>query len=416
MSATANSGKPKRTIYFSFFFLALVCFGFMAAEMINDRFWLSDFEVYYKAAQRISAAENLYQHAEDGHYIFKYSPTSALFFIPFIVFSFAVAKCLYWSLLTVVILAGFYLCIKNIRPSAFERRNKKVVNRTVLIATVMLAVHFLRELHLGQVNYLLLFVYILAMHSLVNNRWILASVLLGVSIFIKPFALIFLPYFLIKKKYREISVFALSALVFALLPLLFYGSIDMATGQYRLWFTELQVELSHKQSLLADANHTIFSVLARYTPLRFIITPGTVSSVYQICVLLLIAILVYYFVKILPRKNDNPSEKNLLVTDFALLISLIPLLAFTSENAFVYAQVLVFVILLYFHRLKTFEKILAILGFLFIGGNFSELTGKELSIALDNISLISIGTIILICLLFVLRKRGLEKEMEETGQ
>jgi hypothetical protein len=285
------------------------------------------------------------------------------------------------------------------------QNDKKVINTTVLAATFILAVHFLRELHLGQVNYLLLFSYVLALHFLNNNKWKISSILLGLTIFIKPFALIFLPYLLVKKKYKQLVVFISAICVFILLPFLFYGSIEMTIHQYSMWFQELQIELSHKQGLLADANHTIFSVLARYTPIQFLLINSSISVAYQICVLALIAFLVFYFIKIIPSDLSIMQQKYFLVMDFALLIALIPLLAFTSENAFIYTQLLIFVVLLNFQKLKLYEKVLSIAGFLFIGGNFSELIGKKLSNLADAISLISVGTVILLYILFVLRKR-----------
>jgi hypothetical protein len=52
------------------------------------------------------------------------------------------------------------------------------------------------------------------------------------------------------------------------------------------------------------------------------------------------------------------------------------------------------------------EKIVAVIGLLFIGGNFAEVIGKKLSQRLDEISLISVGAIILLFLIYKLRKRG----------
>jgi hypothetical protein len=82
-------------------------------------------------------------------------------------------------------------------------------------------------------------------------------------------------------------------------------------------------------------------------------------------------------------------------------------MAFTSENAFVFSQLLVFYILIYFNKLKTYEKVLAVVGFLFIGGNFSEATGRALSKILNDLSLVTIGAMILIYLLYVLKRRDL---------
>ena len=51
-------------------FLAFLCLAFMAAELINHRFWLSDFEVYYRAAVRLVQGAPLYHvYYEDAYYI-----------------------------------------------------------------------------------------------------------------------------------------------------------------------------------------------------------------------------------------------------------------------------------------------------------------------------------------------------------
>ena len=210
-----------RNINFGLVILALICLLFMFAEIINHRFWLSDFEVYYKAADRILHSQNLYQISADGHYVFKYSPTSAIYFIPFIIFPFAIAKYVYWFFLTSIIVTGFYLCIKILKPSLFANKNRKTINAITLLATLILAIHFLRELHLGQVNYLLLFLYIVALYVYKKQKRTVFSLILAISIFIKPFTLIFLPYLIIKKKYVELLMFAGFSIVLFLLPFLF---------------------------------------------------------------------------------------------------------------------------------------------------------------------------------------------------
>lgn len=398
-----------RNTNFGLIILAIICILFMFAEIINHRFWLSDFEVYYKAADRILHSQNLYRISADAYYVFKYSPTSAIYFIPFIIFPFAIAKYVYWLFLTSIIVIGFYLCIKILKPSLFTNQNVKSINTITLLATLFLAIHFLRELHLGQVNYLLLFLYIVALYFYKKQKRTVFSLILAISIFIKPFTLIFIPYLIIKKKYAELLMFACFSVVLFLLPFLFYGSIEITLNQYQLWFSELRIELSHKQGLLENANYTIFSVFARYTPIRFLLINSKISFVYQIVMLILIGISFLWFTKI-NSKNINIEQKHYFsIIEFSLLVSFIPLLAFTSENAFIFSQILVFIILLHYKSLKNYEKGLAIVAFFFIGGNNSELIGRELSKKIDDISLLTFGVIILIYLLYVMRIRNLLK-------
>lgn len=388
--------------------LIIICILFMLAEIVNHRFWLSDFEVYYKAANRIIYSQNLYRIILDGHYIFKYSPTFAIYFIPFIIFPFAIAKFVYWIFLMAIIAVGFNICIKVLNPSLFTLE-KKSVNKIILLVTLIFAIHFLRELHLGQVNYLLLFLYILALYFFTKQKMVLFSLMLALSIFIKPFTLIFLPFLLLKKKYLELSMFLGFCFLLFLLPFLFYGSIETTLSQYHLWFNELTIELSHKQGLLDNANHTMFSVFARYTPVRFILINSTVSFIYQLVMLSGIGFLFLWFTRINIKDISLEQKKYYWIIEYSLLVSLIPLLSFTSENAFIFPLILAFIILLHYKDLRRFEKWLSILAFLFIGGNFSELIGKSLSKIIDDISLISIGTLILIYLLYTLRLRNVLK-------
>ncbi len=65
--------------YTSLIILFLILTIYMLLEIKNNRFWLSDFQVYHKAAGRIIDGENLYQGEADGFYRYKYSPTAAVF-------------------------------------------------------------------------------------------------------------------------------------------------------------------------------------------------------------------------------------------------------------------------------------------------------------------------------------------------
>ena len=103
-------------------------------------------------------------------------------------------------------------------------------------------------------------------------------------------------------------------------------------------------------------------------------------------------------------KNIEQQKINSIL-EISLLVSFIPLLAFTSENAFIFSQLLIFAVLLNFQLLNKLEKFIAVLSFIFIGGNFSELIGSDLSQRIDNLSLISVGAIFLIILLFKIRTR-----------
>jgi hypothetical protein len=126
-------------------------------------------------------------------------------------------------------------------------------------------------------------------------------------------------------------------------------------------------------------------------------------------VLMVIGLTFIWFTRIHIKKASANQLRYFSMIEFALLIAYIPLLAFTSENAFIFTLPLVFVVILHFNYLKTYEKVLAVMGFLFIGGNFGELWGPIITQKIDDLSLISIGTLILIGLTYSLRIKNVLK-------
>lgn len=401
MSSTPKASKLQ-SFPWGLAFIGLVCMVFMVADMSNGRFQLYDFEVYYKAANRILQAQNLYQIPEDGHYIFKYSPTSAIYFLPYSILPFAVARCVYWLSLSALIVMGFKIYTQISTRTLIETYSHKALNTIVFIAGILLSVHYCEELHLGQVNYLILFLYILALYFYQKGQDKYMALLLAISIFIKPFTLIFLPFLIVKKQYKALGQFALFSLILFALPFLFYRSIDLTLQQYQYWLQELQIELSHKQSLLADGNHTIFSVVARYTPLRYVLVNSTATLIYQASLLALIGLLFLSLIIRNAKASHLAQAKYNYLMEFSVLIALIPLLAFTSANAFIFSMPVMLLVLVHYKQLRTYEKVIAVAALLFVGGNQHELTGPVLGKFMNDASLVSVGTMFLIYLIFAL--------------
>lgn len=384
--------------YFVAAVIILFSIMFLLLEVYNGRFWQSDFTVYYKSAIRILHGENLYGIVEDGHYVFKYSPFSAVIFIPFTFLPLFIAKYIYWFFYTGIIIIGFYISVKLASRSKYF--SARVINNTILLGSLILVVHFQRELHLGQVNQLLLVLYLLIAITTIKNKPFLSGALLAVSILIKPFGLIFVPYFIVKHKFKELLSLTVFAVIFFFVPLIFYPFKDFLS-QNALWFNELVIELGNKQSMLLPANHTIFSVVARFTPISYMTLTPLFVKIYQAIILTIIGVSILLFI----RKGRG--IKNNSIAEIGLLISIIPLLSFTSQNAFGFVELIVFILLINFSRFSIIDKVLCIVGFVFLGGNFNDLWGSQLSGLFNDISLVSIGTILLIVVLFKMRFKKL---------
>jgi len=385
----------KKTFLFGMGFVFFVSMLLFLLEWRNHGINLPDFEVYYRSALRLLNGDNLYRIESDGHFIFKYSPACAMMFIPFTIFAFPVAKILYWIFLTGITAYTFFLCIELAKPGLYSKSASKF-NLYIFIMTLSLGLFLYREFMLGQVNLVLFLSYLLAIRFYQKKRFIPTAIVLAAGIMFKPWGFIFIPYFLIKKDFKVILYFALFSVLIALAPIIFYGYSDLIEQTGR-WIHELMVELGNKQVLGSDANHTIFSVIYRYSPLRFIEIAGLWQLIYQLIVLLLLAILVLIFI-------FNGSElKQSEIANGALLIGLMPLIAQPSYNAFLLVALALTIVLVYFKQMPKWGKIVFISGAILMAGNYNDLWGTELSDWFLDLSLVAIGAIFVLILLLFLR-------------
>jgi len=167
--------------------------------------------------------------------------------------------------------------------------------------------------------------------------------------------LIFLPWFFLRNRWKQADIFSAALLCWTGFGP-FYRA-PKALSQYHGWTRELSIELSHKQDLLEKGNHTVFSIVARYTPLRFTSIVTTYVHYYQLSLLIAIGLLFLYIVI---KGRGLPGRTYVL--ECAFLINLIPLLSFTSHNAFGFVELSVILILYYFKHVPLWLKITAIAG------------------------------------------------------
>jgi len=161
--------------------LALVMYG------VRVRHEMVDFDVYRQAAVRVLHAEPLYQ-VSDGHYQFKYLPAFAVAMAPFGIWSQEVARAI-WFAFSVGLLAAF------VRWSIRALPERRLTDRSLVwLAVLFMAKFYAHELSLGQTNLLLGTLLVGALLAVQIDAPRVAGVLIGVSAFVKPYALILLPW------------------------------------------------------------------------------------------------------------------------------------------------------------------------------------------------------------------------------
>jgi hypothetical protein len=189
-----------------------------------------DFEVYRVAGVRAAAAEPLYR-AEDGHWQFKYLPAFALAIAPLAALPPVAARGV-WFFLSVALVV---LLVNRSYVLLPDRRRRAAF----LIALTVLAMgkFYVREVGLGQSNLLLAVLVLAAVAGWLRGRDALPGMLLAAATIVKPYAIVFLPYLIARRKWAGVGGFAGVFIGALLLPAVTYGwagNVDQLRGWWHV--------------------------------------------------------------------------------------------------------------------------------------------------------------------------------------
>jgi alpha-1,2-mannosyltransferase len=266
---------------------------------------MADFEVYWRAGARAAAAEPLYR-AEDGHYLLKYLPAFAILAIPAALLPLGAAKAV-WFTCSVLLIGAVLALSLGLLPA----RNKPQWV-LVTVALAVMAKFYGHELVLGQVNLLLAAILLTAVYLSVRGRAVSAGLLVALAIVIKPYAVIFLPWFAARRAFGALAGSAIGIAVALLLPVFIYG-LGGTVGLHRDWWRT--VTESTAPNLLNPDNVSLAAMFAKW------MGPGTQAAGLALAaavVLLIVAAGVF------AKRRDVHAPEGL---EAALLLTLMPLLS-----------------------------------------------------------------------------------------
>jgi len=266
---------------------------------------MPDFRVYRTAGERILHAEPLYQ-AADGHYQFKYLPAFAIGMTPFAIMRPETARVVWFAmsvgLLMALIRWSIYgLPARNLSPVALS-----------WMTVLFMGKFYGHELTLGQANILLGTLLVGALLAVRVDQPKVAGVLVGVAAFVKPYALILLPWLAVG--YGAVPILAAGAVVATglLLPAVVYGwsgNLDLLVSWYAT------VTGTTGSNLLNNDNVSFAAMWAKW------IGPGTTAAVLAAAT----ATLALVLVALVWRRRRALAEPEYL--EWALLMLLIPLIS-----------------------------------------------------------------------------------------
>ena len=261
-----------------FALLALLLLAAIAYQT-RIRHEMIDFVTWRQSVVRAIHAEPLYR-AEDGHYQFKYFPAFALMMAPFGALDENSGKML-WFALSIACLAALLYWSIDALPD--RRRSKQAL---LWITFALMAKFYAHELVLGQVNLMLGALLLAALVAIRTGRSLLAGALVGFAVFIKPYALILVPWLFVTQR---VSAAASAGLVVALgliMPAAVYGwsgNLELLRGW---WIT---VSDSTPPNLLGSDNVSFAAMWAKWLGVGALASGLALLTVTVVLILVVIA-------------------------------------------------------------------------------------------------------------------------------
>ena len=285
-------------------FLALTVLALVVYQA-RLRHEMIDFVTWRQAVVRALHAEPLYR-AEDGHYQFKYFPLFAVVMAPFGLVDRETGKLIWFG-----VLIG--LLVAMLRWSIRALPDKRLSPRVLMwAAIVLMAKFYAHELLLGQTNLLIGALLLAALVALQGGHRAAAGAFVGLAVFVKPYALILVPWLLVTQAWPAVAMTAVVVVAGLLLPAAVYGwagNLDLMRGWLRT------VSDSTLPNLLNNDNVSIASMWAKWLGPGF---AATILAWLTVGATLILVIVVWR------QRRKVPAPEYL---EFALLLLLIPLIS-----------------------------------------------------------------------------------------
>ncbi len=361
--------------------IVLVLVWLFAAKISRK---MPDLEVYWTAAVRAAAGEPLYR-AEDQHYQFKYLPAFAVLAIPAGWLPLATAKAAWFGISVLLLIALIVLSI-GLMP---ERR--RPVWWLAAVTLVAMAKFFGHELVLGQMNLLFAVVVVLALAALRNGREAAAGALMALAIVVKPYAVIFMPWLLARRRVASIAAVSMGLLAALALPAAIYG-VAGDVELHRAWWRT--VTDSTAPNLTNADNVSVAAMYAKW------LGPGSTAAVLAVITsVVLLAVVVFAFV----RRRSVPFPEGL---EGSMLLTVIPLLSPQGWDYVLLVSTPAIVYLVnYDDRLPGLLRAIAIAALATIAFSLYDVMGRRAYGAFMALSIVTVCYFVLIAALGVLRGR-----------
>jgi len=394
----------KKTGWFNGFTLlvAVICLLTLILNMINNRFLLGDFRVYYTAAAHYITGSPVYLVSfYSGSGFYKYSPATLFFFIPYTLLPYKVAATVHFLILGTAY--GYTMLLLSGLVTRYLLGNR-VKHRLWLLALAFgcIMMHVNRELYLGNINILLLMLSCLALRDMLTARDLRGGILLGLAVLAKPYLLLLAIPLVLRRRWRALGWLCLTGSGGILLPFVFSGPVK-SIQLYSDWINSVMThggEYPGKTSI----DYFLHNLLPSW--------PAWGALIIFSLFLILMILFIFRSIRLEKQEGATAGMAGLDFTfEWFLILALLPNLIRTDWVLMMFASPVIIFMIFYISSRKQYRFIPVLVILLLVyGANSDDLLGKSLSHTIMESGLMGISNFLLamvaLYLFFLNRKRA----------
>ncbi len=347
---------------------------------------LVDFVVPRTAAARFVAHETLYR-PDDGHYQYKYLPAFAAVMVPFTWMSRRVGE-VTWFALTVAMTWAFFRLSVAALPE--RRRSERAL---IWLGLLMTGKFLVKELAFGQFNLPLGLLLIGAVIAAQHRRGFAAAAAIAAGVFVKPYALVMVPWLAWTLGWRPIIMFSMVLVAGLALPAVSYGWNGNLV-QLHEWYRT--VSETTAPNLLAPETISFASMWAKW------IQPGPLASRLAMASVV-VAVAAGLAVMSWRRRVTEPNY-----LEGGYFFVLVPLLSPQGWDYVLLLGLPAYICLVdRFRDLSLAWRGATLLGFFLTSFTIFDLLGRTLYVELMRLAGVSVGAVLIAVCLIHLRWRAI---------
>jgi hypothetical protein len=288
------------------------------------------------------------------------------------------------------------LAIRKAATLAGSLTEKKVSGTVSYLLLLIAGAHIFRELHLGNLNAVLLYLCLAAVCLLLQGKTVAPGVLLGMVVLFKPHFVILAPLLLVFKRPAVFVTALLSVAAGAGIPALWSG-IGGAVGLHREW---LRAMVEH------NAPGELYKAPNTLQHLAAVLFPGGCAGMDTLVAVVGVCILYAALFFVMRGGATDAERKTGMALCFLACIAAIPNITFTDTEHFLLLLPLIAFVLADFPGLSMPLKALAVVAFVMYGGNWFDVWGRSLSDAIGRAGVLGIGNALIIGIALAGWRRG----------